>query len=77
MGGNGEVIGKGVEEQITPVITIGFRGQNELMVKGPFHKKEFFISLLADAIKMVASVSTDPNNKSTIITPKPGMNIGG
>ena len=56
-----------------PIIVIGINEAGQLMAVGPFDKKDYCISLLADTIKFAVTVQAPPvKEESSIITPKPG-----
>ena len=56
-----------------PIIVIGVNEEGHLMVVGPFDKRDYCISLLADTIKFAVTVQAPPTKEeSSIVIPKPG-----
>ena len=56
-----------------PIIVIGINEAGHLMAVGPFDKKDYCISLLADTIKFATTVKApEAKEESGIVIPKPG-----
>jgi hypothetical protein len=57
-----------------PIIVIGIDEAGNLIAVGPFDKKDYCISLLADTIKFAVTVQAPPaKEESNIIVPKSGV----
>ena len=70
---NGKVT-PGLPPKFQPIISIGTDESGKLLVVGPFHMKEYCVSLLADTIKFAMSVGVPEKvePKSNILVPGRG-----